>query len=1447
MGTVNKIRLAVINRDPTILIRAESTSITEGQTARFILERRWATDLLELPAPQSHTVVYLRTSVGGQYITGALPTQITFGQNETRKVIEFETVDDSAYTNNGSVTIDLLPDTSVGSVNLHGKYTTWENWLGHTPEGGRSDQATITINNDDARIGVTIAPARAIEGDLASSDMTFTVSLGQTIDNPVHVNWATSDGTATAGEDYTAVTDGSVTIPANAASATFTVSITDDQTAEPDETFHVTISLPEPDSMAGTGGSTTEVAIVGGDTATALGTILDDDPVVVTVVAMDASVTEGQDAIFNLTRTGYIAEELTILVRLHAPGKTESLSAVFEAGAATTQLSIETNDNNLVDYPSARDYTIEVLGDGDSANQDDEFYTPGVPGEATVSVTDNDTLQIVTIHASTPYLREGDTASFTFRRTGDISRALNINFELGQRASSNTNTETDHTSFSVTFLENASEVSFPFTVSPGQINGLLPWIFTISIFGDGGQFGLHRVWRAGAPSNATIIFYDDESLYLRAEYPHSGKVGQTIDIDFEVLNDGTTGTGNAIAVRSVQRETGDDLLTPPPEPRVACDISGPLATGESGACRVSLTLTEQDLTDSPLILDATASDGAITSDIVNMYVRVYRGATVGFTKTSRLQVAEPVFGESNTQAVLPVRRVGELGQQVQVAYTIEPLSTQNRPYFPEEGADFVDSSATPGILTFAENVTAADITIDILGDEIEEFLENFKVTLVSPSSVAVEESKVSRVVVIQDNVPSSGTYRPTAGIELAGPDPTPESAGSADFVVVLDREWGADALFEVELDAETNLTATLANVRLGLTGDFEVPNGQIRAIIPAGQTEFEFSLPVIDDDIREDDETFQMLLGSSIESHLMLIGDNNTALATIADDDFVAPARVELALTRNNLAFDSIVEHSSRRDITVTASFPDILWPTDDPGAPLRPADPRNVETIVRVTFDDPNSTASLADIEQFQVENSEGRFREVEEFDIVIPAGQISASSTLRFKPADDDIDEGDETVTLQGTELVAADSDEFLPVSSASFTITDDDIRGITVAPSVVANSNAIFMYEGKTYTYTLVLESQPTGPVTIALARANMDEFISLNPTTLNFTSSNWSIPHVVFVKALEDGSKALPLTNATITHTVSGGDYASETVDDINVTITDRTHAYVYLEDAQAFESDGHVEFTVSVQPILPLTTINVRYATVDGTAVAGTDYTQEVDTGETYKLFSIPPNQSMATIRIPITDNQVYGEADKTFTLELSDIARANFAGDATSLTATGTIVDDDPKPVVSVAGPAGDLSYVSEAAMGPVTFTLTLAGRSAMDVTVEYATGTAQLLSAFATPQGLTHATADEDYTATTGTVTFGATDTTRQVTVQLTDDDVSEDTEFFGFRISNPQNAQLHNDGTEQVADVGLLDDDDRGVPIDPISIAWRSQDPVRLQCPPATRWSCNPSPRTR
>ena len=1118
VGTVNKIRLTIINRDPTILIKAENSQVEEGQPARFVVERLWSKDVIGNPAPDSTTVVSLRASQNGQYITGVLPTEITFGLNETRKVIELQTVGDGAFGDDGLMTIELLPDTTGAGVNLQGKYTTWENWVGHTPEGGRSDRATVTITNNDDKPGITIAPASAPEGDTGSADMTFTVTLAKAVTEAVTVNYATSDGTAIAGQDYTAVSNGSVTIAAGNTTADFTVSMTGDETDELDETFNVTISMPEPEPDLNGGSSGEPVAaITGGDTAAAAGTILDDDPAVVTVAPKVDTVEEGEAAVFILTRAGMTNGRLAMQVRLRSPGRLQMLDARFEPGAVTTEIAVATHNNNLVDYPSVRDYTIEVFGDGAPLGQDDRSFTPGAPATATVKVTDDDELINVTVYPVKAIISRGNPY-WIFRRDGDISQPLSALFGYYLHKSDRSRTEITYgatASFEAGQDEVVTYHDYDFVEDieyPPEDKGIFPITLTYTVFGDGGQYGLHRIYQGGNPNTATVTMeYNgyERRLVVGAEAPLWVSVGQTVNIPLMVTNAGSLDSGTPITITSTHYSE-DRLVNGTNEPRMTCQFDGPIAAGESAGCEVSFLVLEKDLNPAnyaAIELDVVASDGRTTSNAFRIYMRVRNGVSVGFKETANLPVTEPGFGEANARANLTVTRVGQSGEEVQVAYTLEPWPTGFRSYSPVEGVDYADNSATPGVITFGENETEKTITIDILGDQIDEAKEQFLVTLVPPEGVLVEEDKRTRIVVINDTNPLPGeSYRPTASLQLVSSGPVPESEGPVEFAIVLDREWGIDALYEVELTLD-QLTATPGIARLGKKGDFEDP-GVLVVRIPAGQTRFEFSIPLYDDDVREEDETFQLLLGSSIDASFRTIGTSNKVLATIADDDDdrVPPTGVELSLSHNGSALESVDEGFSRRDITVTASFPRIHWPGDASDAPLRPADPREVDTTVRVQFD-PNSgathAAGLDDFAPFKVEDDQGVFQEVESFDIVIPAGQTSGTATLRFKTVKDDVDEEDETVTLLGSEVVAGGSENSLPVRSASFTIIDDDTRGITVSPSSALMGLSL-VEGGESGTYSLVLDSQPTDTVVITLA-GNQGGFLRLVPDTLTFTTS------------------------------------------------------------------------------------------------------------------------------------------------------------------------------------------------------------------------------------------------------------------------------------------------------------------------------------------------------
>ena len=120
---------------------------------------------------------------------------------------------------------------------------------------------------------------------------------------------------------------------------------------------------------------------------------------------------------------------------------------------------------------------------------------------------------------------------------------------------------------------------------------------------------------------------------------------------------------------------------------------------------------------------------------------------------------------------------------------------------------------------------------------------------------------------------------------------------------------------------------------------------------------------------------------------------------------------------------------------------------------------------------------------------------------------------------------------------------------VSSVSLmvTVTDDEMAGVTVAPT------SLTVNEGGTNTYTVVLDTQPTATVTVTIVDPTDNADVTANPASLRFSTSNWATAQTVTVSADEDADSTQD--RATVTHTVSGGDYGSVTASGVSVTVTD----------------------------------------------------------------------------------------------------------------------------------------------------------------------------------------------------------------------------------------------------------------------------------------------------
>jgi hypothetical protein len=146
-----------------------------------------------------------------------------------------------------------------GTIQFIGTFSTFS-WTVPTPEVWHG--FTFGIRTTQAlEPNLSIANVTANEGNAGTTAFTFDVTLSAASASTVTVDYATSDGTATASSDYTA-TSGTLTFAPGVTTRSITVNVAGDTIPEPDETFFVNLSNP------------INAAIVA---AQATGTIVNDD------------------------------------------------------------------------------------------------------------------------------------------------------------------------------------------------------------------------------------------------------------------------------------------------------------------------------------------------------------------------------------------------------------------------------------------------------------------------------------------------------------------------------------------------------------------------------------------------------------------------------------------------------------------------------------------------------------------------------------------------------------------------------------------------------------------------------------------------------------------------------------------------------------------------------------------------------------------------------------------------------------------------------------------------------------------------------------------------------------------------------------------------------------------------------------------------------------------
>ncbi|PSF36815.1 hypothetical protein C7H19_12675 [Aphanothece hegewaldii CCALA 016] len=233
---------------------------------------------------------------------------------------------------------------------------------------GTTDIVVGTITNDDGVLPtLSINDITLTEGNSGTKNATFTITRTGTATQPITVNFATANGTATAGSDYTA-TLGSLTFATNETTKTINVPIIGDTTVEPNETFLVNLTNPTNATLADAQG---------------LGTITNDDTNANVTLALDYSgISENSTTNFTytFTRTGNLTNSLIVninvagtatfntdYVQTGATSFSNTTGTItFAAGSATANLvinptgdtTVEPNETVALTLTSGSEYDI---------------------------------------------------------------------------------------------------------------------------------------------------------------------------------------------------------------------------------------------------------------------------------------------------------------------------------------------------------------------------------------------------------------------------------------------------------------------------------------------------------------------------------------------------------------------------------------------------------------------------------------------------------------------------------------------------------------------------------------------------------------------------------------------------------------------------------------------------------------------------------------------------------------------------------------------------------------------------------------------------------------------------------------------------------------------------------------------------------------------------------
>lgn len=302
----------------------------------------------------------------------------------------------------------------------------------------------LTVTNNPGNLAFNVASSSTAE---LSGVAAVTIDRIGGASGVITVDYSTSNGTATAGQDYTA-SSGTVTFLNGDVSKTIFIPITNDTTDEPAETFNVTLGNP--------GGG----AFIGSP-STHVVTINDDDPPP-TVSISDVSVLEGNQGTSTLTFN---------ITQSAVSGFTTSVNYSTANGTATAGIDYIAGSGTVNFAPGEVLKTVAVTVNSDLVPEIDEtlFVNLSAPVNLTISdgqgvgtILDDDNPGKISFAFATYSVSEGSpNATITLTRTNGTAGAAAVNYATSNGTAT---AGSDYTSVSGTAIFNDGQSSTSFSV-----------------------------------------------------------------------------------------------------------------------------------------------------------------------------------------------------------------------------------------------------------------------------------------------------------------------------------------------------------------------------------------------------------------------------------------------------------------------------------------------------------------------------------------------------------------------------------------------------------------------------------------------------------------------------------------------------------------------------------------------------------------------------------------------------------------------------------------------------------------------------------------------------------------------------------------------------------------------------------------------------------------------